>query len=60
MKPFMDNVLWPTLGRVGTYIGGALATYGIAVEHANMIGMGVASAIFVGIDLVTRQIWKDK
>lgn len=60
MNTFVKNVLEPLVGRIGTFIGGVLLTYGVGVEHANLIGMGIAAAIFVSIDLVTRQIWKDR
>lgn len=48
------------MGRIGTFIGGVLLSYGVGVEHANLIGMGIAAAIFVSIDLVTRKIWKER
>lgn len=60
MRKLMENVFEPLIGRVGTAIGFALVGYGVADVHANMIGMGVAAAIFVGVDLVTRKIWKDR
>lgn len=60
MNTFVKNVLEPLVGRIGTFIGGVLLTYGVGVEHANLIGMGAASAIFVSIDLVTRKIWLER
>lgn len=49
------NVAEPLIGRVGTAIGFSLVGWGVAEPHANMIGVGVAAAIFVGVDLITRR-----
>lgn len=54
------HIAEPLIGRVGTAIGSALVTYGVLDAHANMIGLGISAAIFVGVDLVTRKLWKDK
>lgn len=50
---FKKNVLGPVAGRLGTFVGGSLMTIGVTQHHADIIGLGVASAIFVGCDLVT-------
>jgi len=52
------NFAEPLIGRLGTFIGGNIAMYGIAADHANMIGYGVAAAVFVAVDLVTRRFAK--
>lgn len=51
----MTEVIWPLFGRMGTFVSGSLVTYGVAVEHSNSIGLGVAAAGFVVVDLLVRR-----
>lgn len=51
------NILEPMLGRVGTAIGFALASWGVSETDANLISWGVIAAIGVGVDLVTRRFF---
>lgn len=50
-----DDLLAPIVGRVGTFVGGSLVTYGVAVDHANAIGLGISAAVMVAVDLVVRK-----
>lgn len=50
-----NEILAPIVGRVGTFVAGSLVTYGVAVDHANAIGLGVAALVTVGVDLVVRR-----
>lgn len=60
MKAVWKNIAEPLVGRVGTAIGFTLVGWGVADTHANMIGLGVAAAIFVGVDLIVRRIGGEK
>jgi len=53
------NIAEPLIGRVGTAIGFTLMGWGIADAHANVIGIGVATAFFVAVDLLTRRLGKN-
>lgn len=58
MNAMMTEFVWPIFGRLGTFVSGSLVTYGVAVEHSNSIGLGVAAALFVGVDLLVRRMGK--
>lgn len=60
MRAFWKNVAEPVIGRAGTAIGFTLVGWGVAEPHANMIGVGMAAAVFVGVDLIVRRIGGEK
>jgi hypothetical protein len=47
-----SNVLGPLSTRIGTLSSGALVGIGASVQHANIVGTGVAAAILIAGDLV--------
>jgi len=61
MKPiFMEHILYPLCGRIGTFAAGTLLTYGVSVEHADAIGLGIGAALLVVCDLLTRVVFNRK
>lgn len=58
MDKVVTELINPVIGRIGTFVAGALVSYGVAVEHANAIGLGVVACVFVGVDLVMRRLVK--
>lgn len=49
----VTNVVLPALGRTGTAVATVLVGYGVQAEPAHQIGVGVAAAVAVGLDLVS-------
>lgn len=46
----IENLLLPSLTRLGTIVAGGLIGYGVSAEHTDNIVLGGISIVLVGID----------
>lgn len=49
---FKTNVVLPLAVRIGSLGTGYLVGFGINAEHADWVGMGIAGALLISVDLM--------
>lgn len=46
-----SNVLAPAATRLGSFASGGLMAVGANADHAQQVGLGIAAAVLIGLDL---------
>lgn len=55
---FKSNVLAPVSTRLGSLVSGGLVGLGAQTDHANWVGIGVASGLLISVDLMAAWLRK--
>lgn len=56
MKFILEELVKPLAGRLGSLAAGGLVGMGVNATHADQVAIGIAAAVLIAIDLITRKM----